>query len=331
MKPSNEKSKKNLAKSIFTKIYKTMVVLSPFGLILSIAFFLVQAKESKILVGNLTQIEQSLSTRFIGIFPDYLDKINKLLAETPHSPKDTSKVIIFEDVLFYGAFYNGAAFKEMVQLLTNLSDKGKRIVIAYYDSGDDMRTARMFREVIQESWMRPQDIRNLARERRALMGELRKENPSGRSLFSTADSIISEKYFAYYRDQERKEFSERIKKILVPLYDKDNQIFNNIDNLKNTYLNQPVNQITFHDIYTMCKQVTEELKVYYEQHGIKLIPLNNYLTMSCWSNGERVLFAFPGKYAADEIGFISHDNAILQYIEIMLAGLLNSLENDNPQ
>ena len=227
MKPLNESSKQKLTKSIFIKIYEAMVILSPFGLILSIAFFLVQAKESKELVGNLTHIEQSLSTRFIGIFPDYLDKINQLLSETPSSPKDTTEIIIFEDVLFYGAFYNGTAFKEMVQQLTDLSNKGKKIVIAYYDNGEDMRSGRMFREVIQESWMRPQDVRKLPQERRVLIGKLRKKNISYRNMFAVTDSIVSEKYFAYYRDHERKEFSERIKNILVPFYNynKDNQVF----------------------------------------------------------------------------------------------------------
>jgi hypothetical protein len=46
--------------------------------------------------------------------------------------------------------------------------------------------------------------------------------------------------------------------------------------------------------------------------------------MSCWSNGEKVLFAFPGKFAAEEIGFISSDIAILHYIDTMLEGVENS-------
>ena len=318
-------------KQIFTKIYQAIVILSPFGLILSIVFFLVQAKESEQMVTNLTHIEQSLSTRHIGIFPDYLGDINRVLSETPCYDNDSTKIIIFEDVLFYGAFYNGTAFKEMIEQLSRLSDRGKKIVIAYYDNSGDMRNNRMFREVVQESWIRQQDLRKLTQERRELISSLRKENSAKGNIFLLADSIASEKYFAYYRDNEYKEFSKRIEKILLPFYDNtknDFPLFLRMDEIKNTCLNKPVNTITFHDIYTMCQLVTEELKTFFEQHHIQLIPLNNYLTMSCWSNGEKVLFAFPGKFAADEIGFISIDHAILDYINTMLEGAENSLNDD---
>ena len=332
MKRLSEKKQWKIAKSVFVHIYQTIVILSPFGLILSIAFFMIQTKESEQLVGNLTHIEQSLSTRHIGIFPDYLDKINQLLYETPRIQDDTTKIIIFEDVLFYGAFYNGAAFKEMMRQLSELSDNGKKIVIAYYDNSKEMRKGKMFREVVQESWMRQQDLGALAQERRTLMEQLRKERTSGGGgVFRTADSIASEKYFAYYRDNERKEFTERIENICIPFYDKtgnDHSLFQQIDSIKNACLNKPLNTITFYDIYTLYYQVTEELKAFFEQHNIQLIPLDNYLTMSCWSNGEKVLFAFPGKFAADEIGFISSDAAILHYIDTMLEGAENSLKNN---
>ena len=162
------------------------------------------------------------------------------------------------------------------------------------------------------------------------MSNLRNENNSRSNVFRLADSIVSEKYFEYYRDNERKNFSERIEKILVPFYDStknDYLLFRKMDEIKNKYLNKPVQSITFRDIYTMYQEITKELELFYEQHKVTLIPLNNYLTMSCWSNGEKALFAFPGKFAADEIGFISSDRAILDYIETMLEGVESSLND----
>ena len=321
------KAKLKVAKTIFKGIYESIVILSPFGLILSIAFFMIQTKESEELVDNLTHIEQSLSTRHIGIFPDYLDKINRLLYETPRHQEDSSRIIIFQDVLFYGAFYNGNAFKEMIHQLSELSSNGRYIVIAYYDNSNEMRKGRMFREVVQESWMRQQDLKKLSNERRELMESLRKENESRSNVFRIADSIANEKYFAFYREYEHKEFSTRIERILRPLYNgtrHDYQLFLKIDNIKTKYLNKPVEKIAYDDIYKVYYEVTEELKSFFEAHNVQLIPLNEYLTMSCWSNGERVLFAFPGKYAADEIGFISSDVAILRYIDTMLEGVENN-------
>ena len=273
-------------------------------------------------------IEQSLSTRHIGIFPDYLDKINKLLSETSREKEDAEKIIVFQDVLFYGAFYNGTAFKEMIGQLSELADSGRKIVIAYYDNSGDMRAGRMFREVVQESWIRQQDLKKLPIERRELMAELRKEEKPREHVFATADSVVNEKYFAYYRDNEQKEFSERIANILQPFYNKtknEDKLFLKIDSIKQACLNKPVHTIMFSDVYQMYYQVTEELKRYFEQHHIRLIPLNTYLTMSCWSNGEKALFAFPGKFAADEIGFISQDRAILRYIETMLEGVESNM------
>ena len=331
MENTNSKTRFKVAKSIFKGIYEAIVIASPFGLILSIAFFMIQAKESEQLVGNLTHIEQSLSTRHIGIFPDYLDKINKLLEETPRNQEDSSKIIIFQDGLFYGAFYNGHAFKEMIHQLSELSGSGKHIVIAYYDNNNEMRKGRMFREVVQESWIRQHDLRKLSNEKRDLIQSLRKENVLGSSVFRTADSIANEKYFAFYREKEQKEFAQRVEKILLPLYDKtknDYPLFLKIDNIKSKYLDKALHTITFDDIYRMYYEVTEELKVFFEAHNIRLIPLNDYLTMSCWSNGEKVLFAFPGKYAADEIGFISSDIAILHYIDTMLEGVESSEEEE---
>ena len=324
--------KKAKAKTIFVNIYKTMFALAPFGLILSVIFFMVQAKESKDLVGNLKNIEQSLSTRHIGIFPDYLNKINELLSE---APKDTSKIIIFEDILFYGALYNGAAFKEMVQRLVELSIK-KKIVIVHYDNSENWLKGKMFREVIQESWMYQEDLSKLAQERSRIVKSLpRKGNARETNFYNLikADSIASEIYFARYRDNaqndRRDNFLKRQRKILqYSFYNaaaNDNLLFKKIDEIKNTCFNKDVKEITFHSIKTMYNQITEELKLFFHHHNIVLIPLNNYLTMSCWSNGEKVLFAFPGRYGSEEIGFISQDRAILDYINTMLEGV----ENDN--
>ena len=318
--------RKKTFKVVFINIYKVTTILAPIGLLLSILSFVSEARKSGELVKNLTQIEQSLSTRHIGIFPDYLDNINQLLSETTITSGGERGIIIFEDVLFYGAFYNGVAFKEIIRQLSDFAERGKKITIAYYDN----TTGRMFREVVQESWIRQQDLRKLAEERRDLRragsGLPREENTPRRNI----DSIASEKFFAHYRDEDRKEFSQRIGRILVPFYNEaagDDHLFYTLDSIKNTYLNKPVGTILFNDIYRMYHDITEELKAFFEGRNIQLIPLNNYLTMSCWSNGEKVLFAFPGRFAANEIGFISSDRAILDYIETMLEGVENTLDD----
>ena len=331
------KSVKENKSKVWGKIPKILDNAVPFALLLSVMFFGIDFyrndNEFEKTVNSLKIIEQSLSTRHIGIFPNYLDEINQLLSESLDPKNEISNVIIFEDVLFYGAFYNnGSPFKRMIQLLTGLSNKpGSKVIIAYYDNSKDWNDGQMFREVVQESWMRKEDLNELVQERTEILKSLLSANPKLRNSNSSnlhiADSIASEKYFAIYRDTERDEFTRRRKEILIPFYDaskKDDWLFKRIDEITNNALNKPENTITYNDIYTMYEQVTEELKSFFKKNHMKMIPLNNYLTMSCWSNGKQALFALPGRFAADEIGFISHDPAILNYIETMLLGVDNS-------
>jgi hypothetical protein len=317
-----------------SKLLKNLDNAVPFALLLSVMFFGIDFYRNDSVfektVNSLKKIEQSLTTRHIGIFPNYLDDINLLLAESLDPKHEISRVVIFEDVLFYGAFYsNGSPFKRMVHLLSDLSNKpGSEVIIAYYDNSKDWRNGQMFREVVQESWMRKEDLSELSRERTEILESLQIVNSeikkSNSSKIQIADSIASEKFFAMYRDNEREEFSKRRKEILIPFYDtskKDDWLFKRIDEITNSCLNKPENSITYHDIYTMYYLVTEELKSFFSKNHIRLIPLNSYLSMTCWSNGKEALFALPGRFAADEIGFISHDPAILYYIETMLNGV----------
>jgi len=330
-----EEFKEKTTRQILIIIYKMMVGIAPLGLVLSIMFFTLQARESKELVANLSHIEQSLSTRHIGIFPDYLDRINQLLAETPDYSGDTAQIIIFQDVLFYGALYNGKAFKKMVQQLAELAPR-TRIAIAYYDNVKDWRSGRMFREVVQQAWMYQEDLPRLIQERSRISDSLREESAGrGESALNRllrADSIASERIFALYRDNTRNDrqnnFQRKQRKILqFNFYDaeaNDDLLFKRIDELINACFDRDVREITFYDIFTLYSRLTDEMKAFFDTHNILTIPLNDYLTMSCWSNGEKVLFAFPGKHAAKEIGFISHDRAILDYIVTMFEGVLNN-------
>ena len=355
MEPTQEK-KTTTTKKIMQFIGNS----APFALLLSLVFFVVEFTKNDIefdrtmqsfaktdisfteTLSKLKEIEQSLSTRNIGIFPNYLKEINQLLEESlvPQNKIDT--IIILEDLLFYGAFYNGTEFKEMIQLLNKLAADGKKITIAYYNNVIDWEAGKMFREVVQESWIRPEDLIKLNEERRERMSLLSNESKRGRKEamrnLITADSIASEICFAIFRDDKQRvnnqnTFSERRDEILqFSLYDasKDRLIvFKKMDDIKNKCLGKEIKKITFSDIYNMYAQFTDELKTFFEDHGIEVIPLQEYLTMFSWSNGKSALFVFPGRFGSEEIGFISHDDDILDYINTMLIGVKDLAKNRN--
>jgi hypothetical protein len=155
-------SKQLLSKFILTS--------APFALFLSIIFFWIQILESNKAfnktVNNLNKIEKSLSTRYIGIFPNYLPQINELL-ENVNSDKS---IVIFQDVLYYGVFSSPKEFKKLTSRLIELSDKCK-ISIAYYDIN-----SRVFRRSVQESRIKQIHIGKIDRDRLALVREIRPKN-----------------------------------------------------------------------------------------------------------------------------------------------------------
>lgn len=112
-----------------------------FALLLSLLLFsfdLVNgAKETEEIVDNLVEIQNSLSTRYLGLFPEYIDNINNLLNEAVEQQEKNSfrdSVIIFEDVLYYGILSDAEGFRLMVENLLTLAHQGCHITIAFYNA-----------------------------------------------------------------------------------------------------------------------------------------------------------------------------------------------------
>ena len=269
------------------------------------------------------KIEQSLSTRHIGIFPNYLPQINELLANA--NKQDT--IVIFEDVLHYGIFSSPNEFKMMTYKLLELS-KTNKIIIVYYDI--DEKNNRTFRRSIQESRIKLQYLGKLASERIEIMKELHQNenaNNQNRSGFQIADSIVCEKYFAYSREDA--DFETKVKKYLTPLYDSDkdrDSLFYRMDVVKRINIGKPINTITFNDFYKLYVGIDELLINAFESRGIELIGVNEFHVMSCWKTGSKAILAFPSKYATDEIGFITQDPVFSEYILTMLKGVKEQIQ-----
>lgn len=330
------KKLKGIKESRMVRIGMIIINSAPFALLISIVFFWYEQynnqKDVDEMVSDMQRIESSLSTRYIGIFPDYLDKINNEILEPALTSKDTADIIIFEDVVFYGCLYNSAAYIKMLENLILLSSKGHHIMVAYYDNNKNMR-GKMFREVIQESWLNQSDLAQIPMERKKILDDSTFLHGKDFPLrFNRADSIVNEKYFKKYRMENEREFKARINNILIPYANAKcncRELLTTLDSIKSDCIDKPIDKITYADIYSMYNSFTDEITSFYTAKGIEMIPLDGYLTMSCWSNGEMVLFAFPGRYAADEIGFISSDITIINYINTMRDGLKNKMEIQN--
>jgi hypothetical protein len=103
-----------------------------FALFLSIIFFAYEMidnmQESKQMTENLVQIQNSLSTKYLGEYPDFVPGINKLYDEVAAG----DSIVIIEDVLYYGIISAPKEFYESCRKLLALAANGSPVMIAYY-------------------------------------------------------------------------------------------------------------------------------------------------------------------------------------------------------
>lgn len=175
----NDNWKQRLKDSRFVQHSKIITGSATFALFLSIAFFVFETIDSKKdtlgIVKELTFVKNSLSTRYLGLFPQYIDGengINELLNEAykSYSQLDASgeahpidSIIIFEDVLYYGVRSCPHGFRKMNEMLIRLANKGCTIFIAYY-SPHGSAFSQMVREgLISQKYIADynQDVTNI--------------------------------------------------------------------------------------------------------------------------------------------------------------------------
>lgn len=372
-----EKTKKTKKKRL--NILKRVVDSASFAMLLSIGFFAYEmnsgTQETKEIVDNLTNIQSSLSTRYLGLFPEYIGNINRLLDDAIKQQGDSdngSKVIICEDVLYYGIRSDANGFRKMLKNIATLANSGSDVTIAYYDA-DGHPFKSMIRSSLisnQCQMLYRQDLisyhkklriveksldslsRYAGQEKDVLIGKLidqqfdgyrtKHQNVPVPALFGIlsnremVDSVLCERYFKQSLVHNSSQFISNVNELRKPLpideYANDsisiqvNNLCTKLDDIKQTYLTKPNEQIGYGDIYGMYRNITYAIEDFFSQYSnIKLIPLNEHLTMSCWLtivNGQdTAIIAFPSKYSTDEIGFISQDVAFSKYIQTMLNGM----------
>lgn len=311
------------------RFFKIVSESASFALLVSIIFFAYEMienmQDSKKLSENLVQIQNSLTTKHVGIFPNYLPEINDLF--TNAVPGDS--IVIFEDVLYYGFRSKPDDFKNYNRHLLELRNSGSHVIVAYYDTSE-----LPFHQMVQENRF-GSHLAAFQRERKIIFDSLKVMETRGLSVNrEREDSILSEKYFNMEKEANSKKFRRLVKAYLRPIHSKDDiqerladkEVYSlccRIDSIKESYLDKDIDEITFADFENMFRGVTTQIDALYRKYGFEMIPLHDYLTMSCWMTGDKIIFAFPSKYNTEEIGFSSQDPAFSKYVRTMLAGVKN--------
>lgn len=201
----------------FSKSFTVISNSASFALFLSILFFsyesIENSRETEVVTNNLvgmqhsldsivdnfTEIENSLSTRYLGIFPEYIGNINNLLADAMVSNVKShinDTVIIFEDVLHYGVLSNPSEFKKLMRNLLDLSNNGCNITLVHYK-----HDGRQFKQMVTDELI-PSDVQLSYRKELRSMIQLG-DTASFRCYMDSTGPIMN-KYFGgkYNLDDE---------------------------------------------------------------------------------------------------------------------------------
>lgn len=283
---------------------------------------------------QLGRIEQNLTTRYLGIFPGYISEIGQLFDNL--DPTDT--IVIFEDVLYYGIKSRPKEFYSMNKKLFGHALNQGSTTVAYYNTASEERAWNdIFHKVIVESRIDSKYHAVLYASRDKELEMLRNTNQMRRGAWKSVDSTWCEKYFSATKEDDFEKFKKDVNAYLSKdlltegLSDSSRsgqiayQMCVEIDSVKRHYLDKALDKITFYDYEQMYRMMSEVIVRYYNRYGIQLIPLDEYLTMSCWmvrrGRDVETVLAFPSKYSTDEIGFRSQDEAFSTYISTMLNGV----------
>lgn len=305
--------------SFIYRIVQFIISSAAVSLLITLIIFAVEQKEDaerteamignlELISGDLIEVQNSVSTRYLGLFPDYLAEVNALLSQ--RDVKDD--IVIFEDVLYYGILSKPEDFIKMNHSLLSHTDAGGKATIVYYNPD-----GATFRRMIQESRISPEFFASMDIDRESTYMN---------------ENQICEKYFALSRQKDPMAFERNVNSYLAPLLTHSKfqdalgkeleTLYYELDSVKTDCLGgKPYEQVTFADYMKMYRGMTNLLEEHYRQHGVELIPIDEYLTMTCWLVSGQAVLAFPSKYATDEIGFYSKDPAFSKYINTMLDGV----------
>ena len=275
---------------------------------------------------DMLSVQQSLSTRYLGIFPNYIQVANDLLQNC--SPKDS--IIVFEDVLYYGYISKPEEFVKMNNLLLSHADDGGNVTIVYYN--EDGRT---FHRMVREALISSSFYGSMENERRSNTN--RSQARQSLEQLRIQDTLLCNKYFTLSDKKDpgyiESMLSRYLQSPLLPLCKEDpttlqevTSMCARIDSVRTQHLGgKTPSNVSFFDFENMNRAITKVISSVYLSHGVDLWPMDEYLTMSCWLAGEQAVLAFPSKWSSDEIGFFSQDPAFARYIKAMFLGVKSSL------
>lgn len=178
----------------FMHVAKIVAESATFALCVSLVLFAIEMfnsmQESKQLSQNLLEIQHSLSTKYLGKFPDFMPDINRLYGDATAG----DSIVILEDVLFYGINSAPIDFYEASLKLFDLAANGSPVMISYY-----IPDGIAFNFMLQESLLSQKQYKNY---RDTLMLFYQRSHLYKREKMVVIDSCVANNFKRTETDRE---------------------------------------------------------------------------------------------------------------------------------
>ena len=232
-------------------------------------------------------VKNSVPTHYIGEFPSFIKEINEVLT------KAQKKIIIFEDVLTYGAYSNPAEFHKLITVLLEKAGKNVQITIVVYDS-------TLYRKT--------RAVQFIGLENMPKYKELKQKNEK------RANNVIDSIY--------RKKLDTKILENFLQydfVGDKEKTNFRELDKIKNNLKGISIESLKYNDHFQTLVSMGEYIQRRFDDANITIISTKTPHVMNCWLvDDNKVVFGFPSNSDAKEISFYTEDKHIIEYVKKML-------------
>ena len=280
----------------------TRLINSPIVGIMGLLFTVIALSFSLWQISEARKITDSISTRYIGEFPDFIEQINDLLSEAKE------EIIIMTDVLGYGMYSNPEGFHKYLSIIEKKASEECSIKFVVYNKSLLNRTRQM------------QHIGNANIER---YHQLRKDQMH-KDANNLRDSIFTENLKdkgSILKKFQKYEFANSHKT-------KDKRNFEEFDIIKSKFETNKIDSISYNEFTCLLLELNNSIENRFipNQHSVFIDTTATLHTMNCWLvDRTQAIFGFVGNINASEIAFYTQDRQIINYI-LLLAN--NHLKDD---
>ena len=243
-------------------------------------------------LSDAKKITDSISTRYIGEFPEIVEQINDLLLQAKE------EIIIMTDVLGYGMYSNPGDFHKYLSIIEKKAGDECDIKFVVYDNSLLKRTRQMqhigFANIKEYHSLRKNQKHEEANNMR---DSIFRTNLKEKEL--TLNNFFKYKFTYTHKSNNKRNFQE-------------------FDDIKSEFESrQVIGSISYNEFNNLLLDLNNSIqnRLVPIQHSVSITTTANQHVMNCWLiDRTKAIFGFVGNFNASEIAFYTQDRQIINYI-----------------